>query len=85
MLCTCHVFPVGSAAWQYMGSIFLLLTVDHAVLCFVCAAFSLSCALQLGLPVHVAAIEEVSEYASKVRGLDKLFHIPSWFFALTCL
>lgn len=31
-----------------------------------CAAFSLSRALQLGLPAHVAAIEEVSEYASKV-------------------
>jgi hypothetical protein len=30
------------------------------------AAFSLSRALQLGLPSHVAAIEEVSEYASKV-------------------
>jgi hypothetical protein len=31
------------------------------------AAFSLSRALQLGLPAHVAAIEEVSEYASKVN------------------
>lgn len=36
--------------------------------CCCCATgFSLSRALQLGLPDHVAAIEEVSEYASKVR------------------
>jgi len=31
------------------------------------AGFSLSRALQLDLPAHIAAIEEVSEYASKVK------------------
>jgi hypothetical protein len=35
-----------------------------------CAGFSLSRALQIGLPAHVAAIEEVSEYASKVSSED---------------
>jgi hypothetical protein len=34
---------------------------------FMRAAFSLSRALQLGLPAHLSAIEEVSEYASKVQ------------------
>jgi hypothetical protein len=32
-----------------------------------CAGFSLNRALQLGLPQHLPVIEEVSEYASKVR------------------
>ncbi len=32
------------------------------------AGFSLSRALQLGLPKHLAAIEEVAEYASKEVG-----------------
>jgi hypothetical protein len=38
--------------------------------CHCCAGFSLSRALQIGLPAHVAAIEEVSEYASKVSMLN---------------
>lgn len=35
------------------------------------AGFSLSRALQIGLPAQVAAIEEVSDYASKVSSRTK--------------
>lgn len=44
-----------------------LLSALRLLCLFAHAAFSLSRALQLGLPAHVAAIEEVSEYASKVK------------------
>jgi hypothetical protein len=45
------------------------------------AGFSLSRALQIGLPAHVASIGEVSEYASKVSIFKHSF---MWIRSVTC-